>query len=71
MDDDEKIQVSSLVNTSVEDMASSLKCSPEQYSLDVLEAACKTVAKRGEKTKAVILKRMINKIIGGNNDSKQ
>jgi hypothetical protein len=50
-----------LVNTSVEDMQSSLGCN--NFSPAELQKALVICTRRGEKTKVVILKRKIRKII--------
>jgi hypothetical protein len=59
--------VSDLVNTSVEDMRSSLACAEANgtYSFNsaVLQMAYEVVSKRGEKTKARIIQRYIKKAI--------
>ena len=55
-------RVSNLVNTSVQDMESGLW----NYGFDeinILHEACKVAEKRGEKTKAKILRRKINKVL--------
>ena len=52
-------QVSSLINTSVDDMQSGLW---SYNNLDVLRAALRTVKRRGEKTKAKILASKIRKL---------
>lgn len=50
-----------LVNTSVQDMQSSLGC--VAYSYSVLQKALEITTRRGEKTKALLLKRHINKVL--------
>ena len=59
---DEMRQVASLINTSVEDMNSSLNCNPGYYELPVLKKALEVVNRRGEKTKAKILDSKIRKL---------
>jgi len=49
-------RVSSLVNTSVEDMSSSLNFYNDDNDKEVLELALVRVTRRGEKTKAKLLR---------------
>ena len=53
-------QANDLINTSVQDMTSSLGCNTYTYS--VLQKALEITMRRGEKTKSDILKRHINKL---------
>lgn len=59
--------VNSLVNTSVEDMTSSLKCAEnnkyDSFSSAILKRAYDIVVKRGEKTKARVIKSFYKKAI--------
>lgn len=59
----EKEIVSGLINTSFEDMKSSIKCmTPAHYGLSVLKKAFLATMRRGEKTKANFLRAQIRKL---------
>ncbi len=61
--DDERDSVSKLINTSFEDMRSSVLCmTPAHYGLRVLKSAFENTMRRGEKTKANFLKAQIRKL---------
>lgn len=57
----EKEQVSNLVNTSVDDMRSSLSCNADYFSTAVLQKALRIVSCRGEKTKVNVLRAHIKR----------
>jgi hypothetical protein len=62
----ERIDIS-FINTSVEDLQSSLSCAESNnsriFSSDVLLKAHAAVVRRGEKTKAILIQRYLKKAI--------
>ena len=60
--DAEKDRVSSLANTSVDDMRSSLRCMPGHYSLVVLRGVLAIAKRRGEKTRIRVIEAEIKRL---------